>query len=257
MVQALGNGIINTLIVLGNFIDLSFSGFVGIFTRPYRLKNVFQQLHFVANESAWIIFICVSFAAGVVIVEAAFHMKLVIQNSSMVPGFAAMLILRELAAVVSCLLLGSRIGAGWAAEVGSMKVTEQIDALKMLGIEPVKYLLSPRLVASTLGAGVIVGLSNIVCLVIAMYVSTLKLGYTSGSFITAIRSFVQMQDLYFSIIKGVCFGAVIPLISCYFGFRCKAGAEGVGLATTNAVVAISVAIIGLDFILTWIFSNFY
>lgn len=257
MVTAIGSNLLATRDFLIGFIEMCFGGVLGIFQRPYRISNVFKQLYFVANESAWIIFVCVSFAAGVVIVEAAFHMKIVVQNHSMVPGFASMLIMRELAAVVSCLLLGSRVGAGWAAEVGSMKVTEQIDALKMLGIEPVKFILSPRLVASILGAAVIVGLSNIVCLIIAMYVSTWKLGYTPGSFITAVRSFIGMKDLWFSMIKGLCFGGAIPLISCYFGFRCKAGAEGVGLATTNAVVAISVAIIGLDFILTWIFSYFY
>jgi phospholipid/cholesterol/gamma-HCH transport system permease protein len=257
MLAVLGSNLIQSFTSLVEFLHLSLSGVLGVFKPPFRIKDIFQQLHFVANESAWIIFVCVSFAAGVVIVEAAFHMRLVVQNASMVPGFAALLIMRELAAVVSCLLLGSRVGAGWTAEVGSMKVTEQIDALKMLGIEPVKYLLSPRLVASILGAAVIVAASNILCIVVAMWVSSLKLGHTSGSFFTAIRSFVDMKDLYFSIIKGLSFGAVIPLISCFFGFRCKAGAEGVGLATTNSVVAISVSIIGLDFILTWIFSYFY
>lgn len=242
---------------LVEFFLLLIQGFLSIFIRPFRLKEIAKQFHFVANESAPIVFICVSFSAGVVIVEAAFHMKLVIQNSSMVPGFAAMLILRELAAVVCCLLLGSRVGAGWAAEIGSMKVTEQIDALKMLGIEPVKYLLSPRLIAASFGAMFLVALSGILCILVAMYVSTLKLGFTMGSFFSAMRSFVSMQDLYFSMIKGFCFGAVIPVVSCFYGFRCKAGAEGVGRATTNSVVVISILIIMLDFLLSWIFSNFY
>src|SRR5690606_25026739 len=100
-------------------------------------------------------------------------------------------------------------------------------------------------------------IANLVCLYAAMLVSEFKLGYSSGAFITGMRAFVDFRDLVFASIKGASFGAVIPLISCYFGFRCQSGAEGVGLATTNAVVASSVAIIALDFVLTYIFSNFY
>lgn len=184
-------------------------------------------------------------------------MKLVIQNDSMVPGFAAMLILRELGAVVSSLLLTSRVGAGFAAEVGSMTVTEQVDALRMLGIDPIRFIVIPRLVACTIGSAMLTIIANLLCLYCAALVSEAYLGFTFGLFKTAMIRFVSFQDLIFATIKGAVFGCVIPLVSCFFGFRCKAGAEGVGLATTQSVVASSVAIIVLDFILTYIFSHFY
>ncbi|MGZ3722542.1 MAG: ABC transporter permease, partial [Bdellovibrionales bacterium] len=95
------------------------------------------------------------------------------------------------------------------------------------------------------------------CLYCAMLVCEAKLGYSSGSFITGMRAFVGYRDLIFAMIKGGCFGACIPLISCFFGFRCQSGAEGVGLATTNSVVVASVSIIVMDFVLTYIFSHFY
>ena len=110
---------------------------LGIFSKPFRLKEIIRQLDFVISGSLVIVIFCVSFAAMVTILESSFHMKIVIQNDSMVPGFAAMLILRELGAVVTALLVASRVGAGIAAEIGSMKVTEQIDALKMLNIDPI------------------------------------------------------------------------------------------------------------------------
>lgn len=257
MVDALGKNILTLTKSLQEFVEYLLYVLKISFVPPFRWKDIAKQLVFVANESAIIVFICVSFAAGVVIVESAFHMNLLIQNHSMVPGFAAMLILRELGAVVTCLLLTSRIGAGWAAEVGSMQVTEQIDALKMLGMDPVRFLVVPRFIASVLGAICLVIMANLICLTVAMFVSTIKLDFTAGAFLTAMRTFISKQDIIFAVIKGASFGAVIPLISCFYGFRCKAGAEGVGLATTNAVVAISVAIIGIDFILTWIFSYFY
>ncbi len=226
-------------------------------TPPYRIKDIIQQLEFVSWQSLPVILFCLCFAAIVTIIESSFHMKIVVQNDALVPGFAALLILRELGAVVSALLLTSRVGAGLAAEVGSMQVTEQVDALRMLGIDPIRFLVVPRLIACIVGGFILSIIANLVCLYAAMLVSEFKLGYSSGAFITGMRAFVDFRDLVFASIKGASFGAVIPLISCYFGFRCQSGAEGVGLATTNAVVASSVAIIALDFVLTYIFSNFY
>ncbi|HMN67047.1 MAG TPA: ABC transporter permease [Bdellovibrionales bacterium] len=228
-----------------------------ILSPPYRMKDIFQQLEFVTWQSLPVILFCVCFAAVVTIIESSFHMKIVVQNDALVPGFAALLILRELGVVVSSLLLTSRVGAGLAAEVGSMQVTEQVDALRMLGIDPVRFLVVPRFFACVVGGFVLSLIANLVCLYCAMLVSEYKLGYSSGAFITSMRAFVDFQDLVFAGVKGACFGAVIPLVSCFFGFRCRSGAEGVGLATTNAVVVSSVAIITLDFVLTYVFSHFY
>ncbi|MBK7959963.1 MAG: ABC transporter permease [Bdellovibrionales bacterium] len=225
--------------------------------KVFRIKETIEQLFFVANESLLIIVFCVSFAAVVTILESSFHMRLVIQNDSMVPGFAALLILRELGAVVTALLLTSRVGAGIAAEVGTMKVTEQIDALRMLGIEPVRFLLMPRLIASILGTMILVVIANMVCIGCAILVSDAYLGFSPTMFVTSMRRFVGFQDLIFSMIKGACFGAIIPIVSCFFGFRCKAGADGVGQATTQSVVVSSVGIIVVDFILSYTFSHFY
>lgn len=226
-------------------------------TPPYRVKDLFQQLEFVTWQSLPVIVFCVSFAAIVTIIESSYHMKIVIQNDALVPGFAALLILRELGAVISALLLTSRVGAGLAAEVGSMQITEQNDALRMLGIDPVRFLVVPRLLACILGGCLLSLFANLVCLYCAMVVTQVKLGYSMGAFLSGMRAFVEFRDLIFAGIKGACFGAVIPLMSCFFGFRCKSGAEGVGLATTNAVVASSVSIIALDFVLSYTFSHFY
>jgi len=238
-------------------ISLIADTFAGIFTPPFRRKEFFQQLYFVANRSLVIIVFCVCFAAIVTILESSFHMKLVIQNDSMVPGFAAVLILRELAAIVTALLLSSRVGAGYASEVGSMQITEQVDALKMLGIDPVNYLVVPRFLACIAGGIILTVISNLTCLFAAMLVSQTYLGYTPGMFISSMHRFVQFKDLIFAAIKGACFGGVIPLVACYFGFNCQQGAEGVGRATTNTVVVSSVAIIVMDFILSYTFTYLY
>lgn len=228
---------------------------VGLITPPVRFKETIQQINFIANESLPIILLCVSFASVVTILEASFHMKLVIQNDSMVPGFASLLILRELGAVVTALLLTARVGAGIAAEVGLMQVTEQVDALKMLGIDPVRYLVVPRFLACVLGTMMLSIVANVVCLSCAIVASEYQLGYSPAMFLSGMRLFVKFQDLFLAMIKGGVFGAVIPLVSCHFGFFCKPGAVGVGQATTNSVVAASVSIIVLDFVLSYTFSQ--
>lgn len=220
----------------------------------FRYKETLQQTNFVAVQSLPIVVFCVCFAAMVTVLESSYHMKLVIQNDSMVPGFAAMLILRELGAVVTALLLTSRVGAGIAAEVGTMKITEQIEALQMLGIRPSHYIVIPRLIACVVGGVALTVIANIVCIYATYVVSAAYLGFTSGIFLASLQRFVDIQDLYFSMIKGACFGLIIPLVSCYFGFRCRSGAEGVGHATTKSVVASSISIIVVDFLLSYIFS---
>lgn len=240
-----------------DFLSLFFTTLKESFLPPYRFKDIVRQIHFVAVESAPVVIFCLCFAAVVTIIESSYHMKIVIQNDALVPGFASLLILRELGAVVTALLVTSRVGAGLAAEVGSMKITEQIDALKMLGINPIRFLVVPRFVACVMGGIILTVIANCICLYCAMLVSQIKMGYTSGSFLTAMSTFVDFKDLLFATIKGAAFGAVIPIMSCFFGFRCQSGAEGVGLATTNSVVATSVAIIVIDFVLSWIFSYLY
>lgn len=256
-IDFLGSQLIRLHKNLRFFFTMCFHAITNIFQGPIRWKETLQQLHFVANGSVFIIIFCVCFAAVVTILESSFHMKLVIQNDSMVPGFAALLILRELGAVVTALLLTSRVGAGFAAEIGSMQVTEQIDALKMLGIEPVNYLVVPRLIASVLGCMFLVAIANSVCLLCSLLVSEVSLGYTSAIFFAAMKRFVEFKDFIFALIKGAVFGAVIPLMSCYFGFLCKPGADGVGKATTQSVVFSSIGIIVLDFVLSYTFSYLY
>lgn len=257
MVYTVGQVLLLRGQMLSGFLNLATSTLVGVFMPPFRWKEILKQLHFVAWQSAPVVVFSVSFAAAVTIMESSYHMRLVIQNDALVPGFAALLILRELGAVVTALLITSRVGAGLTAEIGSMQITEQVDALKMLSIDPIHYLVVPRFIACVVGGFLLTIIANIVCLYCAMLVSQWSLGYSQGSFLVAMRSFVSMQDLYFASMKGACFGAAVPLIGSFYGFRCQAGAEGVGQATTNSVVTTSVTIIVLDFLLGYLFSYFY
>jgi phospholipid/cholesterol/gamma-HCH transport system permease protein len=222
-----------------------------------RRRQVFEQLYFVGYQSLFIIVISVVFAAVVTVIESSFHMKLVIQTDSMVPGFSSILILRELGVVVTGLLLTSRVGAGIAAEIGGMKISEQIEALRLLGVNPFEYLVVPRWVSTILGSVFLVAIANVVCLYASMLVSRSLLGMPQPLFWQTMNQFVGFKDFGFSLIKAAAFGAVIPVISCYYGFKTEVGAEGVGHTTTQSVVVASVAIIVIDFLLSYVFSYFY
>lgn len=251
----LGDHLISNLKLIFEFLKFLKDCLWALVTPPFRLKDTLLQIESMANQSVFIIVICVSFAAMVTILESSFHMKIVVHNDSLVPGFAALLILRELGSVTTALLLTSKVGAGIAAEIATMQVTEQVDAFKLLGLNPIRFLVIPRFVACILSCLCLSIIANIVCLFCAMLVCIWQLGFTTGTFYTAVSNFVHFKDIIFASIKGASFGAVIPIMSCFFGFRCRAGAEAVGLTTTKSVVASSIGIIILDFILTFFMFN--
>lgn len=220
-------------------------------------SDMLKQMDQLIYKSLGIVLVCVGFAASITILEASYHMKLVVHNDSLVPGFAAMLIVRELAVVVMALLLSAKIGAGMAAEVGQMKISEQLDALRLLGIKPVSYLLLPRFFACVIGGALLALVANASCLLSAALVTVLELDQSFNFFLMGFRRFISLKDLLLSTIKGMAFCSVIPLVSCYFGFQCRPGASGVGEATTKSVVTSSILIIVIDFLLTCLFSLFY
>ncbi len=224
---------------------------------PVRWKLVFHQIEIAGYQSIPLIVLCVSSAALVTILESAFHMKLIIQTDALVPGFAILLILRELAVVVTCLLLAARVGAGYAAEISQMKHTEQLDALVLGGVNLNDYIVIPRFYGGVISAVLLTIVANFACVLVAMIVSSTHLNTTSNVFWSAARQFVSEKDFYFSLVKGFVFGAIIPLTSCFCGYRSNPGAQGIGMATTRAVVTSSILIIIFDFMLTFVFSFFY
>lgn len=257
MIDAIGSYVIELSTTSIRITSYLAEVFRKLFRPPFRMKETIKQIELIAGQSIWIILFCVTAAATVTILESSYHMKLVVQNDSMVPGFASLLILRELGAVVMALLLTSRVGAGMAAELSSMKVTEQIDALKILGIDPVYFLVVPRFVACFFSGMILSAFANVTCVFSAMLTSDLYMGYSPAVFITMTRTFVGPLDIFLAIAKGGVFGGIIPLVSCYCGFQCEGGAEGVGMATTQAVVVSSVLIIFSDFLMSALFTLFY
>jgi phospholipid/cholesterol/gamma-HCH transport system permease protein len=167
----------------------------------------------------------------------------------LVGSIVAESIILELGPVLTGLLLAGRVGARYAAELGTMRVTEQIDALESLGRNPASHLLLPRVLAGILMVPALVIFADATGLVAGWLASKQSLHITDADFIYGARYNFRVFDLWYSAIKGVVFGAVITIVPCYVGYTAKEGAEGVGRATTTAVVLACVFLLVLDFVL--------
>lgn len=159
-------------------------------------------------------------------------------------------ILLEMGPIILGLVLAGRVGAGIASELGVMKVTEQIDAFRTLAIDPIEFLVMPRLIAAMLAFPVLVAFFDLLAILAAFLSSHYTIGLSWPEFVKGMRFGFQRTDLYTSLIKGFLFGIVIVACGCFFGLEARRGARGVGVATTHAVIWSSAAIIVLDYVLT-------
>jgi len=212
--------------------------------RIWAPRAVEQAVH-VGYGSLFIVLLTAGFAGGVTSLQAGY------QFTGGIPvyfaaGVIVQSIVLELGPVLTALILAGRIGARYAAELGTMRVTEQIDALESLGRSSVSHLIIPRVVAGTLMVPVLVIFANAIGVAAGWLAAKSALGISNADFIYGARYFFKPFDLYYSMIKSLAFGLAITVVPCYMGFSTKQGAEGVGRSTTAAVVSASVLILFLD-----------
>ena len=155
----------------------------------------------------------------------------------------------ELGPVLTALVVGGRVGASIAAELGTMRVTEQVDAMETMGISPVRFLVVPRFLAAFLMLPALTVFADVVAIAGGWLVSILTMDVTSHTFVSGLKLYFKIQDVFSGLMKAFAFGAIIALMGCYFGLRSEGGAEGVGVATTHAVVASCLLILIVDYLL--------
>jgi phospholipid/cholesterol/gamma-HCH transport system permease protein len=172
---------------------------------------------------------------------------------AVVPQIVAIGIVRELGPVLGGLMVAGRVAAAIAAEIGTMKVTEQIDALTTLSTHPMKYLTVPRVVAATLCLPVLVAVGDAIGIFGGYLVSTTRLDFNPGVYLRNTTDFLEVWDVTSGLIKGAVFGFIVALMGCYHGMNSGRGARGVGRATTNAVVSASILILATNYLLTELF----
>jgi phospholipid/cholesterol/gamma-HCH transport system permease protein len=172
---------------------------------------------------------------------------------SAVASIVVLSVVRELGPVLAGLMVAGRVGAAMAAELGTMRVTDQIDALGTLSTNPMKYLVTPRLVAGTIALPLLVVVADILGVMGGYIVAVLKLGLSSSAYLHNTFDFMTAQDVISGLAKAAVFGFVIALMGCYHGYNSRGGAQGVGSATTAAVVVASILILASDYVLTELF----
>ena len=172
---------------------------------------------------------------------------------SAVANLVVLSITRELGPVLAGLMVAGRVGAAMAAELGTMRVTDQIDALTTLSTNPVKYLVTPRLLGGLLALPLLVLVADILGVLGGFVIASVKLGYNAQVYLANTLDFVRTDDVVSGLVKAAVFGLLVTLMGCYHGYNSRGGAEGVGSATTSAVVSASVLILAFDYVLTELF----
>jgi phospholipid/cholesterol/gamma-HCH transport system permease protein len=172
---------------------------------------------------------------------------------SAIPNVVVVSITRELGPVLAGLMVAGRVGAAMAAEIGTMRVTEQIDALNTLATNPFKYLVAPRLIAGLTMLPILVFIADIIGVFGGYVVSSYKLGFNPATYLKNTLDFVEPMDVISGLVKAGVFGFLITLMGCYHGYNSRGGAQGVGAATTNAVVSASILILCFNYFITELF----
>ncbi|MBD3169568.1 MAG: MlaE family lipid ABC transporter permease subunit [candidate division Zixibacteria bacterium] len=222
-----------------------------IFNLPFFIKRrhlVLEQMLFMGVNSLPLVIFTSIFTGAVSAVQAAyqFHNYVPLRYLGTAVGKAVVI---ELGPVLTGLVVAGRVGAAIAAELGTMKVTEQIDALETMALDPVEFLVMPRYLAGLIMLPVLTVFADVVAILGGLAVSVWFVGVSSYTFLNGFKSFFEMQDLFAGLFKAGVFGSIIAIIGCYQGFITEGGAEGVGESTTRAVVLSSVLILVSDYMI--------
>ncbi len=216
---------------------------------PFRLRNVFRQMEFIGVNSLLVVVITGLFTGMVLALQSSYGFRKFGAETS-IGALVALSMTRELGPVLTSLMVTGRAGSAMTAELATMRVTEQIDALRVMALNPIQYLVVPRMLASFIMLPILTSIANFVGIIGGYIVGVKLLGINEGSFMSRMEAVLEFQDISNGLIKSAVFGVIISVICCYKGFYSKGGAAGVGRATTEAVVASSLTILVSDYVLT-------
>lgn len=239
---------------LGNIAIFTTKAMQNCFTPPFYPKMILRQLLQIGYFSLPVVGLTAIFSGAVLALQSYSGFSR-FNAESTIATVVVLSITRELGPVLAGLMVAGRVGASMAAEIGTMKVTEQVDALQTLSTNPFKYLVAPRVIAAVLTLPFLVLIADIIGVMGGYLVSVHSLGFSPGPYIANTIKFLEPIDVISGLTKAAVFGFIIAIMGCYFGYNSRGGAEGVGIATTNAVVAASITILLMNYVITgWFFG---
>jgi len=251
-VAGLGRATLGLLAALGRIVFFTGQVLSHMLRPPFYLREFLHAVMQIGWFSLPVVGMTAVFTGGALALQiysggARFNAEMV------VPNIVAIGIVRELGPVLGGLMVAARVASSIAAEIGTMKVTEQIDALVTLSTNPVKYLAVPRVAAATLTVPVLVAVGDAIGIAGGWLVGVNRLGFNSATYLQSTVNFLEVWDVTSGLIKGSAFGFIVALMGCYHGMTSGRGAQGVGQATKSAVVAASVMILATNYLLTGLF----
>jgi phospholipid/cholesterol/gamma-HCH transport system permease protein len=244
----------NSVEYLGGLAELAGQTIVASFSRPFYGSEVMRQMDELGVKSVSITGITALFTGMVLALQTAYSLA-AFGGKQFVGRVVALSLVRELGPVLTALMVGGRVGSGITAELGSMTVTEQVDALRAMAISPVRRLVVPRVIATVLMMPVLAGVADFLGILGGLGIAVVELGLTTQDYLTSIWSQLQISDIMSGLAKTFFFGFEIALIGCWNGLRTEGGAAAVGIATTRTVVFASICVLVSDFFLTKLFLS--
>jgi len=252
--EALGATILRFFQSAGAMIVFMLRSVLACFTPPFYGRQLLRQLIDIGYYSLPVVGMTALFT-GMVLALQSYTGFTRFNAESAVAGVVVLSITRELAPVLAGLMVAGRIGAAIAAEIGTMRVTEQIDALSTLSVSPYKYLIAPRVIAGTLMLPILVLIGDVIGVYGGYIVSIYKLGFSPGNYLSQTWDILETMDVVSGLVKAGAFGFIVSILGCYHGFNSQRGAQGVGAATTNAVVSASIMILIFNYVITQMFFS--
>ncbi len=244
-----GTPLVNFVFKVGELFVFITQSVYNCLTPPFYGRNLLRQVVDIGFYSLPVVGLTTIFA-GMVIALQSYSGYASVGAENMVASVVLISVTRELAPVLSALMVAGRIGAAMAAEIGTMRVTEQIDALTTLSTNPFKYLVAPRVWASLIVMPLLVLIGDVIGIFGGYVVGVYKLSFNPANYINATLNDLQSLDITTGVVKAAVFGFIISLMGCYNGYKSRGGAQGVGTATTNAVVSSSILILIFNYIVT-------
>jgi phospholipid/cholesterol/gamma-HCH transport system permease protein len=254
LLAALGRQVLGLLALVGRVGIYAGQALSHVVRPPFYPKELLQQIWFIGYLSLPVVGLTALFTGGALALQiyaggARFNAE------SVVPSIVAIGMVRELGPVLGGLMVAGRVAASIAAEIGTMKVTEQIDALVTLSTHPMKYLTVPRVIAAVLTVPVLVAIGDVIGIMGGFLVGVTRLEFNASAYMTNTIDFLEASDVVSGLVKAAVFGFIVAVMGCYHGMNSGRGAQGVGRATTNAVVSASILILASNYVLTEVFFS--
>ncbi len=244
-----GKYFINLLLTLGNAFIFFIRSIYHSFIPPYYFGNIIRQIIEIGFFSLPIIGLTGIFIGAVIVLQSSLN-GLLINQEQIVPKVVIITIIRELGPVLISLIMVGKVGSSIAAEIGTMRVTEQIDALTTLDVHPFKYLIAPRILASLIVFPILTICVDLIGIFGGYITAVLQFNHKLSVYIKYTVQFFDMRDFIAGLIKSVIFGTIISIVGCYYGYNCQEGARGVGFAATSTAILASVLIVFTNYLIT-------